>query len=810
MKRNKRVSKLTKIDRLLKKRVLILDGAMGTQLHKYGMQTGVCPEIWALKNPDVIKQIHRDYCLGGADIVYTCTFGANRIKLREYGKHNVIEVNKKLAELAKAAAGAKLVAGDIGPTGKFVAPFGPLAFEEAVAVFKEQVRGLLLGGVDLFAIETMMDIQEARAALIAIRELTDKFVLVSLTYEKNARTLNGTDPITALITLQSLGAGAFGCNCSSGPLQMIHLIKMMKPYAKIPLIAKPNAGMPKFSKGITTFDMSAEEFGSFALEFVRAGVNLLGGCCGTTPEHIRHLKKHIANSSGILPQRSHLSALSSAREHVILEGKRDIVKVGECINPTGKKPLQEELKKGKMSLVRSLAVQQQASGAGILDVNAGVPGIDEKVVLEKMINVLSLNTKLPLIIDSADIDAVERALRLYPGRALINSISAEKHKLKKLLPIAAKYGAMFIVLPLNDREVPRTFSRRKKIVMQIYEKAKRFGFTKRDLVIDGLIMTVSSYPQAGLQTLKMIRWAANTFKSNTICGLSNISFGMPQRALINATYLSLLKKAGLSMVISNPMQQPAKFNKYAEKVLTGKDKNAHDYINYCYKLKHKNKSVALKKGKNLTPEEKVFNALIKGDRDDIKEYVLEALNSKVAPDLLVHKVMIPAINKVGAMFEAKEYFLPQLIASAEAMKAAFVCVEPYLKKNKVRLPVKNVVILATVKDDIHDIGKNIVSLLLANHGFEVIDLGKDVGTKRIISEIRRQKAPIVGLSALMTTTMVNMKEVIDAAKAEKLKCTFIVGGAVITGAFAHSIGAEYASDGIGAVNLAKRLSLKER
>ncbi len=800
------MSKLTKIEKLLKRRVLILDGAMGTQLHKHGMKAGVSPEIWALKNPKVLKRIHQDYCLAGSDIIYTCTFGANRLKLHEYGEHNVIEVNKKLAKLARSAAGDKLVAGDIGPTGKFVAPFGPLAFDEAVDIFKEQVRGLLQGGVDLFVVETIMDIQEARAALIAIRELTDKFVQVTLTYEKNARTLNGTDPITALITLQSLGAGAVGCNCSSGPAQMIQLIKMMKPYAKIPLIAKPNAGMPKFSKGVTTFDMPAGEFASYAKQFVRAGVNLLGGCCGTTPEHIRHLKEHLANSSRILPRRIAISALSSAREHIILEGKRDVLKVGECINPTGKKSLQEELKKGKMSLVRSLAAQQQSSGAGMLDVNAGVAGIDEKDTLEKMVNVLSLSTKLPIVIDSAHIDALERALRLYPGRALINSISAEKHKLKKLLPVAAKYGAMFIVLPLNDREVPRTFKRRKEIVLQIYKMARRFGFTKSDLVIDGLIMTVSSYPQAAIQTLRTIRWAANTFKANTICGLSNISFGMPQRVLINSTYLSLLKKAGLSMVICNPMHHSAKYNKPAEKVLMGKDKNAQAYINYCYKLSTKNKRVGKKKEKILTPTELVFNAVVKGDRDDIKEYVLNTLGLKVDPGFLVHEVMIPAINKVGAMFEAKEYFLPQLIASAETMKAGFECLKPYLKKNKMKALKKNVVILATVKGDIHDIGKNIVSLLLENHGFEVIDLGKDVGAKKIISEIRRQKAPIVGLSALMTTTMLNMKEVVEQAKAEKLKCTFIVGGAVITGSFAHSIGAEYAKDGIGAVNLVKKLT----
>ncbi len=799
------MSRLTEIEKLLKKRVLVLDGAMGTQLHIHGMKTGVSPEIWALKNHDVLKNIHQDYCLAGSDIIYTCTFGANRIKLNEYGKHNVMEVNRDLAKLAKSAAKDKLVAGDIGPTGKFVAPFGPLAFEDAVDIFKEQVRGLLKGGVDLFVIETMMDIQEARAALIAIRELSDKFVVVSLTYEKSGKTLNGTDPITALITLQSLGANACGCNCSSGPKQMISLIKMLKPYALIPLIAKPNAGMPKFSKGVTAFDMSAADFGSFAKEFVDAGVNLLGGCCGTTPEHIRHLKKHIGNSLGIMPVRLGISALSCAREHVILEDRREVVIVGECINPTGKKPLQSELKKGKMSLVRSLAFLQQTSGAEMLDVNAGVAGINERDTIEKMINVLSLNTKLPLVIDSSDIEAIERALRLYPGRALINSISAERHKLKKLLPLAAKYGAMFILLPLNDTEVPKTFTRRKEIVRQIYKEAKRFGFTKSDLVVDGLIMTVSSFAQAGLETLKTIRWATNTFKTNTICGLSNISFGMPQRVLMNTTYLSLLKKSGLSLVISNPMQQLTKYNKPAEKVLLGRDKNAHSYIEYCNKKKSKNNmNLGQDKGKVQTPSELVFNAVFKGDRDDIKGYVLDALRLKVKPDLLVHKVMIPAINKVGAMFESKEYFLPQLIASAETMKEAFKCLNPYLKKNKTGLKKKNVVILATVKGDIHDIGKNIVSLLLENHGFEVVDLGKDVGIKKIISEIRKQKEPIVGLSALMTTTMVNMKEVIETARLQNLKCNFMVGGAVITKTFAHSIGAEYASDGIGAVNLVKK------
>ncbi|MFH1458867.1 MAG: homocysteine S-methyltransferase family protein [Candidatus Omnitrophota bacterium] len=799
----------------LEKKVLILDGAMGTQLQRMGMPQGVSPELWATENPQVLKQIHHNYSAAGAEIIYTCTFGANRVKLNQYKINqslNVFSINKRLAQIAKSAVSRKcLVAGDIGPTGKFIAPFGKIGFEEAVNIFKEQIRGLLAGGVDLLVIETMIDIQETRAALIAAGELTDRLTMVSMTYEKDGNTLNGTNPISALITLQSLGAGVVGCNCSSGPNQMVSLIKKMKPYAKVPLLAKPNAGMPQLKQGKTYFDLDPEQFAMCTQELVKAGVNLLGGCCGTTPEHIKALKTQIKKIKPIVPIRSSISALSSARSHIILDNKQKLKVVGECINPTGKRELQKQLRQGKLTLVRSLAYQQQSHGAQLLDVNAGSSGFDEVKIMEKIISLLSVNSDLPLVIDSSNELVMEKALRLYPGRALINSISAEPSKIKNLLPVAAKYGAMCILLPLNKKEVPKKFKRRRQIIEKIFKKAKKMGFSKNDLVIDGLIMTISSYSEAAVQTLKTIKWASHVLGVNTICGLSNISFGMPRRDLINGTFLSLLKKNGLSMVISNPLQKFSRVNKYAQAVLMGKDKNAGNYIAYCQKnyLKKSNKKIKPVKPQRQDISDEIYSVIKEGNRQDIRQLLVQAVKLGKNPLYLVDKVMIPAINKVGDLFDKKEYFLPQLIASAETMQIAFKYLEPYLnnlkKEKKHKKQKKNVIILATVKGDIHDIGKNIVSLMLKNHGFYVVDLGKDVSSAKIVKEIAKYQTPIVGLSALMTTTMVNMKDVIEKCKQKKIKCKFIVGGAVITASYAHSIGAEYAKDSVQAVKVAQNL-----
>jgi 5-methyltetrahydrofolate--homocysteine methyltransferase len=793
-----------RIQRLLKKKILILDGATGTELQKRGMPAGACPEVWCRENPEAIGAIHRAYRQAGSDLVYTCTFGGNRLKLSQYGIGDVRGVNRDLAALARRAVGAgTLVAGSIGPTGHFVEPFGDLVFEDAVGIFREQAEGLLDGGVDCFVIETMMDIQEARAALIAVRELGSFFSLVTMTFEKEGRTLNGTDPVTALITLQSLGADAVGCNCSTGPSAMLEFVEAMKPYATVPLVAKPNAGMPRLSGGRTIFDMDAPSFGAFAGRFAAAGVNLVGGCCGTEPDHIRELAQALRDAAPVPPRRKSLGAVSSARNFLLFDRDRPLMIVGERLNPTGKKALQQELLEGKTAIVRQMAREQEKQGADLLDVNVGVPGIDEVGAIRTVVSLLATITGLPLVIDSSRVETMEAALRCYPGRALINSISGEKEKLARLLPLAARYGAMFILLPLTDGEVPETAARRREVVQDVFREAKAYGFTKDDIVIDGLVMTVASNPGAGLEAVRTVDWCANTFGCRTLLGLSNVSFGMPERQWINATFLAMAQAHGLSMAIANPASDEIMNTKFAGDVLMRKDRDAAAYI---ARFSGRPEAGAAKApAESLSAAEKVAAAIVEGNREDIVSLVENAIAAGMEASALMDEVMIPAIVRVGDLFDKKIYFLPQLMASAETMKKAVVCLEPRLLEGKAAHGDKGAVVLATVKGDIHDIGKNIVALLLRNHGYRVIDLGKDVAAEEIVAAVRRERPQVVGLSALMTTTMVNMKEVIALTAREGLTCRFLVGGAVVTESYAASIGAAYAKDGVEAVRAVERL-----
>lgn len=787
---------MSRLKELLKRRIVILDGAAGTELKKRGMPNGVCSEKWCLENPDVLKNVHKGYVEAGSDIVYTCTFGANRLKLSEYNVKDVVSVNRKLASLAKKAVGKKaLIAGDIGPTGEFVKPFGPLDFEKAVNIFKEQVKGLLLGGVDLFVIETMMDIQEARAALIAVKELTNKFTIVTMTYEKHGRTLNGNDPISSLITLQSLGADAVGCNCSTGPKDMIKIVSTMKPYATVPIVAKPNAGIPRLVGDETIFNMKEKEFGSFGKKLVSCGVNIIGGCCGTASGHIVNLKRSLSKAKSISPGKKTISALSSARGSVLLDNKTFNL-LGERINPTGKKVLQKELLQGKFSLVRQIAKDQEKEGASLLDVNVGVPGINEKKVMNEVISVLSIATNLPLAIDSSRYEVIESALRLYPGRALINSISGEAKKIKKSLMLAKKYGAMFILLPISGKEIPETFSKRKRVIKKILKEAKKMGFEKDDVAIDGLAMAISYNSKAALEAFRTIEWCSKKLKCNTIIGLSNISFGMPKRHLINKVFLAMLKKKGLTLAIADPLDNKNIKEKLTENLLL--NKNNGKFIKKYSVKKEKEKQISSK-------EKSVFQIVLEGDKDGINPRLKRAINSGIPAFKLLNNQMIPAVIKVGDLFDRKEYFLPQLIASAETMEKGIKYLEPLLKKGELGKRKKAIILMATVEGDIHDIGKNIVTLMLKNHGFQIIDLGKDVSVKKITSAIKTHSPDIVGLSALMTTTMVNMQEVLQAAKKEKLKCKFMVGGAVLNRVYAASIGAEYAKDGVDAVRVVQRL-----
>ncbi|MGD0022158.1 MAG: homocysteine S-methyltransferase family protein [Smithellaceae bacterium] len=796
----------SKIKNLLTRKIVILDGATGTELQKKGMPVGVSPELWCLENQNIIKEIHTSYRQSGAQIIYTCTFGANRFKLYQFGfTDNIRQINRQLARLAKQTAGNKaLVAGDIGPTGLFIQPFGQLSFEEAVNAFQEQAAGLIEGGCDLIIIETMIDIQEARAALLAVKEFKDIFTIASMTYEKDGHTLGGTDPISALITLQSLGADAVGCNCSTGPENMVEFIAAMKPYATVPLVAKPNAGVPRLEGGKTIFDMDAGTFAFFGRKLAAAGANMLGGCCGTTPAHIKKLAQITANIKPKAPRRKSISALSSARGFLHFDGNQSLLIVGERINPTGKKSFQQELSEGKTSILRQMALEQEKQGANLLDVNVGQPGIDEVETIEKAISLLTTASKLPLVIDSSRIETIEAALRIYPGRMLINSISGEKEKIKRLLPLAAKYGAMFILLPLTDGEIPSTTKQRQNIIKNVFQAAKKYGFTKDDFVVDGLVMAVASDPQAAKETLKTLSWCAESFKCQTILGLSNVSFGMPGRPWLNAGFLAMAQLCGLTMAIANPASTEIMNVAKAGDVLTAKDKSAQSFIDHFSAQAGVDSSTVSKT--ILAPQEKITGAIMEGDRENIVLLIKSALSSGYSALELVNTVMIPAIVKVGDLYEKKVYFLPQLMAAAEAMKKALNYLEPQLKK--AAAGDKGKIILATVKGDIHDIGKNIVALLLRNYGYSVIDLGKDVAAQTIIAAAKKENPDVIGLSALMTTTMVNMKEVIALARKHGIKEDFLIGGAVVTESYARSVGASFAKDGVEAVKVVEKLIKK--
>ena len=797
------MAEIGKIKSLLTKNIIILDGAFGTELQKKGLPGGVCPEKWCLDNPQIIQGLYASYQKAGAQIVYTCTFGANRFKLKQYGvKENSYQINYDLARAALLAVGKKaLVAGDIGPTGLFIEPFGPLAFEEAVDAFKDQVRGLIDGGCDLIVIETMIDIQEARAALLAVKEIKDIFTIVSMTYEKDGHTLNGTDPVTALITLQSLGANAVGCNCSTGPEKMVEFITAMKPYATVPLVAKPNAGVPRLEGGKTIFEMDAKTFASFGRKLAKAGANMLGGCCGTTPAHIQKLARATAGSKPILPVRKSISALSSARGFLHFAENQPLFIVGERINPTGKKALQQELIEGKMSIIRQMAQEQEKQGANLLDINVGQPGIDEVKTIKAVIGLLTTASKLPLVVDSSRIETIEAALRIYPGRMLINSISGEKEKMARLLPLAAKYGAMFILLPLTDGELPQTVQKRQVIVKNIFQEAKKFGFTKDDFIVDCLVMAVASNPPAAQETLKTLYWCAQTFKSKTILGLSNVSFGMPGRPWLNAAFLAMAQYCGLTMAIANPASVELMNVKKAGDVLIARDKDALSFIEHFSAQANVNSGPAATK--ILTPQEKISSAIMEGDRENIISLIETALSAGNSAPELVDKIMIPSIVRVGDLYEKKIYFLPQLMAAAEAMKKALSYLDPLLKKDAAGN--KGKIILATVKGDIHDFGKNIVALLLRNYGYNIIDLGKDVATETIITAAKKQNPDVIALSALMTTTMVNMKDVITLAREKGFQKPFMIGGAVVTEAYAKSIGESLAKDGVEAVKVVEKL-----
>lgn len=791
---------------LLLRGPVYLDGATGTNLMKAGMPVGACPEQWILEHKEVMLELQRSYVAAGTDIVYAPTFGANRIKLAEYGLESEIQkMNHELVAISKEAVGRNgYVAGNLTMTGQQLYPMGTMTFEELVDVYKEQVTYLEEAGVDLFVVETMMSLQETRACLIAVKEVSELPVMVTMSYNEDGRTLYGTDPATAMVVLQSLGADAVGVNCSAGPEEMIPLVKAMKEYANVPIIAKPNAGIPVLQDGKTMYPMEPEEFAEYGKLLIEAGAGILGGCCGTTPLHIQKLKEQTKDLSAPEVNKEKKRLLTSERKTVEIKLDGPFMVVGERINPTGKKKLQEELKEGKLELVLQMAEEQEENGADILDINMGMNGIDEKEMMLNVITEVSNAVNLPLCIDSSHVDIIEAALRMYPGRALINSISLEKGKVEQLIPIAKKYGAMFVLLPLSDQGLPKDLEEKKQIIHTIMDAALQAGMNKEDIVVDGLVATVGANKTAALECFETIAYCKDILGLATICGLSNISFGLPQRPYINTAFLTMAISKGLTMAIANPSQELLMNIAFASDLLLNKEGADLRYINKANATSSEEKKVVETVSKSVETRE-VFEAVVKGNKKIILDLVENELKKQKQPDSIMNEELIPAINYVGELFNQQKYFLPQLIASAETMKKAIEYLEPLLQNNE-DVKEKATVVIATVEGDIHDIGKNLVALMLKNYGYKVIDLGKDVSKEEIIQAAKEQQASVIGLSALMTTTMMRMKEVVEYAKQENIDAKIMIGGAVITQSFAEEIGADgYSKDAQEAVEVVQKL-----
>lgn len=820
---------------LVKEGPVFMDGATGTNLQQAGMPVGICPEQWILENPDVIIDLQRRYVEAGTDILFAPTFTANRIKLEEYGlEEQLASMNHRLVSLSREAAeGRALIAGDMTMTGKQLYPLGEMMFEELVEVYREQATILVEAGVDLFVVETMMSLQECRAAVLAIREVCNLPIMVSLTYNEDGRTLYGTDPVTAVVVLQSLGADAVGLNCSTGPEAMVEPVKKMAEYATIPLLVKPNAGLPELEDGKTVYKTTPEEFAAVGKELVAAGAVILGGCCGTTPEHIRALRDAVEGMPILKPLEKKRRVLTSERKFVEITLDGNFMVIGERINPTGKKKLQAELKAGNLEMVRTMATEQEENGAKILDVNMGMNGIDEKEMMINTIYEVASTVDCPLCIDSSHVDIIEAALRIYPGRALINSISLEKEKFEKLLPIAKKYGAMFILLPLSDEGLPKDAEEKHGIIRTIMEEALRIGMAKEDIIVDGLVATIGANPKAALECFETFDYCKNELELPTVCGLSNISFGLPERAYVNTAFLTMAIANGLTMAIANPSQELLMNAAFASDMLLNKEDSDIHYIERMNLLAEKHEgmeqkwvqkgarvmgSVETKKAeRNETDgttgaektggiqENPVYMAVIKGNKGSIIEETKKLLEAGEKPGDIIDGYLIPAINEVGVLFDKQKYFLPQLISSANAMKMAIEYLEPMLERGD-DCEERATIVVATVEGDIHDIGKNLVVLMLKNYGYHVIDLGKDVPACVIVDTAIKEQAKIIGLSALMTTTMMRMKDVVELAKEKGCASKIVIGGAAINESFAEEIHADgYSKDAADCVKLVGRL-----
>ena len=778
---------------------VLLDGGMGTMLQARGLGPGEAPELAALEHPDWLLDIHRAYVDAGAQIISANTFGANREKLARLGKTVDEVVAPSVAIARQAAAGRALVALDVGPIGQLLEPTGLLEFEQAVDIFKEVVRAGVKAGADLIFIETVADLQEARAALLAAKESCDLPVMVTMTYEERRRTFLGHSPAAAALTLEGLGADAIGVNCSLGPREMPPLAQELLTWSTLPVILKPNAGLP--DPGGAGYDITAREFAESLAQLAGLGVKLFGGCCGTTPEYIALLKQELAKYSVARPVRAVPAAVCSPTTVVPIDRVRVI---GERINPTGKKRMKEALRRGDVDFMLDQALAQTGAGADILDVNVGLPEIDEGAMMARTVKALQGVTDAPLQLDSTDPAVLERALRLYCGKAIVNSVNGEPAVLDAILPLVKKYGAAVVGLTLDENGIPKTAEGRLAVARRILDAAVARGIRKEDVYIDCLTLTASAEQEGAWQTLRALRMVKEELGLKTVLGVSNISFGLPARPVVNQNFLTMAMVYGLDLPILNPNTDTMMAAVRSYHLLMNVDRDARDFI-AAYGSAEVSTTITSSSAPAPSGPARTLDQIVRaGLKGEAAPAVGALLEQGRDPMDIINAILIPALDQVGAEFEAGRQFLPQLIQSAGAAQAAFEVLRTHMAAGSTQSGPERTIVLATVKGDIHDIGKNIVKVLLENYGFAVIDLGKDVAPEAVAQAVREHHAPLVGLSALMTTTLKSMADTIALLRAEGLACRVMVGGAVLTEDYAASIGADfYARDAKQSVDIAR-------
>jgi 5-methyltetrahydrofolate--homocysteine methyltransferase len=784
----------------LKSGNLIFDGAMGTMLQSSGLKLGELPEILNITDSKIIVEIHKSYISVGANIITTNTFGANEIKLKD-SNFSVEEIIHAAVENAKTATENKevYIALDIGPIGELLEPMGTLTFDEAYNIFKKQVVQGVKSGVDLILIETMTDLYEAKAAVLAAKENSDLPVFCTMSFELDKRTFTGCNATSMVMVLDGLGVDALGVNCSLGPKEIEPIIDEILNISKVPVMVQPNAGLPNIINGDTVFNILPEDFAVYGAKFKEKGVKIIGGCCGTTDRHIESLVKALKGIEIKDKKYSPLSAVCTPTKAVIID---QVKVIGERINPTGKKLFKEALKNGDLDYILGEAIAQVDAGAHILDVNVGLPEINEEETMVKVIKEIQSILDVPLQIDSTNTKAIEMGLRYYNGKAIVNSVNGENKVLESILPIVKKYGAAVVGLTLDERGIPSSGEERFRIAEKIVKTAERYGIDRKDIYIDCLTLTAAAQQEDVKETLKALSLVKEKLNVKTVLGVSNISFGLPNRDILNRTFLAASLFAGLDLPIINPLNKEMMNTIAASRVLWNEDKGGKEYLKHNENTS-KEQEIVIKDTNNIQYD--LFKIILKGMREEAKIATVKLLESK-EPLEIVNGYIIPALDVVGEKYEKGHIFLPQLIQSAETVKNSFHVIKDKLREGTNTEISKGKIILATVKGDIHDIGKNIVKVLLENYNYEIIDLGKDVSKEKIVEAAIKNNVKLIGLSALMTTTVKNMEETICELKKIKPDCVVMVGGAVLNEEYANMIHADYyAKDAKESVTIARKV-----